>query len=179
MFVAHVRTGVDLRLLEERHAPTVFSLVHRERERLREWLPWVDSTRSEDDTRAFIQRSLEQFASNNGLAAGIWEHERLAGVIGMQPIQWLDRKTQIGYWLGREFEGRGLMTDASRAVTRHALVELGLNRVEILCATANKKSGAVPRRLGFTCEGVLREAICVNGHFFDAEVHAMLRRELK
>ena len=179
MFVATIRPGVDLRILEERHAPSLFSLIQREREQLREWLPWVDPTRNQDDTRAFIQRTLEQFGANDGFAAGIWEHERLAGVIGMHPIKWLDHKVELGYWLAREFQGRGLMTDAARAVTRHALVELGLNRVEIHCATTNKKSRAVPRRLGFTCEGVMREAQYVNGRYLDIEIHSLLRRELK
>ena len=179
MFVANIRPGVDLRIVEERHAPTVFSLVNREREQLREWLPWVDPTRTEDDTLAFIRRSLEQFAANNGFSAGIWEHERLAGVIGMLPIDWLNRKVEIGYWLAREFQGRGLVTDACRAMVKHALVELSLNRVVIRCATANKKSSAVPRRLGFTCEGVMREEHYLNGRYFDVEVYSMLRRELR
>src|SRR5580704_13812165 len=73
MFRASVRPGLELRILEERHAPIVFALVDRERPYLREWLPWVDGTLTEDDTLAFIKASLEQFANNNGFAAGIWE----------------------------------------------------------------------------------------------------------
>ncbi len=103
MFAAPICPGLELRLLEERHAPTMFALVDRDRSYLREWLPWVDATRDEDDILAFIRRSLEQFAGNNGFAAGIWEHGRFAGVIGMHKIDWLYRKVEIGYWLGREF----------------------------------------------------------------------------
>jgi ribosomal-protein-serine acetyltransferase len=179
MFRAAVRPDIDLMLLEERHAPTLFALVDHERERLREWLPWVDATRAEDDMLAFIRRTLEQFASNNGFTAGVWVEQRLAGIIGTHKIHWPNRRVELGYWLAREFQGRGIMTEACRAVTLHALAELELNRVEIRCATGNEKSRAIPRRLGFTHEGTLREAELVNGRFLDLEVYAMLRRDWK
>ena len=72
MFQTQIREGVFLRLLEERHAPEVFRVVDRERVYLREWLPWVDSTTAVEHTRDFIKTSLEQFAADEGLAAGIW-----------------------------------------------------------------------------------------------------------
>jgi len=72
MFLARLRPDLDLRLLEERHAAPVFALVDRDREYLREWLPWVDSTLRQEDTLSFIRASLEQFASNSGFAAGVW-----------------------------------------------------------------------------------------------------------
>src|ERR1051326_5602177 len=171
MFHAPIRPGVELSLIEERHAPALFAAVDRERQRLREWLPWVDPTRTEEDILAFIRRSLEQFASNSGFAAAIWEHGKLAGVIGTSNINWVYRKAEIGYWLGQEFEGRGLMTDACRAVVKHLMVELDLNRVEIHCAPGNAKSRAIPRRLGFTLEGTLREAQLLNGEFVDLEIY--------
>ena len=126
----------------------VYALADRNREHLREWFAWVDATKSEDDILAFIRRSLNQFASNSGFSAGIWEQGAYAGNISLHKVDWLNRRAEIGYWLGREFQGRGIVTDACRAVTRHALVELELNRVEIRCATANAKSKAIPVRLG-------------------------------
>ena len=68
MFRAPIREGLCLELLEERHAPEVFSLVDRDRDRdyLRQWLPWVDATKTADETLRFIKSSLEQFASGRG-----------------------------------------------------------------------------------------------------------------
>src|SRR5580698_10581145 len=163
MFSAAIQPGAELRLLEERHAPALFALVDGEREYLRQWMPWVDSRSSEADISAFIRNALEQFADNRGFSAGIWVDGSLAGVITLHKIDWLNRKGEIGYWLAREFQGRGVMTDAARAVTEHALVELDLNRIEIQCAVANSKSSAIPKRLGFTFEGILREAQLLHG----------------
>src|SRR5580698_3498582 len=150
MFRAVIRPGLDLRLLEERHSPVVYALADQNREHLREWFAWVDATKTEDDILSFIRRSLSQFASNSGFSAGIWEQGRYAVNITLHKVDWLDQRAEIGYWLGREFQGRGIVTDACRAITRHALVEMQLNRVEIRCATTNFKSKAIPLRLGFT-----------------------------
>src|SRR3954466_13461514 len=105
MFRAVIRPGLELRLLEERHAPVVFARVNAERDHLRRWLPWVDATHSEDDTLAFIRASLEQFAGNAGFVAGIWSQEAFAGVIGTHKIDWLNRRVELGYWLGERFQG--------------------------------------------------------------------------
>ena len=61
MFRAVIRPDLELRLLEERHAPEVFLRVNEDRAYLRQWLPWVDSTLTGDDTVAFIRAALEQF----------------------------------------------------------------------------------------------------------------------
>ena len=177
MFAAPLRGGFALRLLEERHAKVLFQAVERERERLRLWLPWVDATRTEEDTLSFIRSVLEQFSENRGFAAGIWDGNRLAGTIGVHRIDWINQRTEIGYWLGHEYEGRGIVTDACRAVITHLFRELDLHRVEIRCAVENTRSAAVPMRLGFTLEGVIREGQRVGDRYLDLKVFGMLRQD--
>lgn len=179
MFSAIVRPGVELRLLEERHAPLLFALVDRQRQHLRQWMGWVDATKSEDDVAAFIRGELERFSINKGFAAGIWVEGTLGGTISLHYVDWLARACEIGYWLGEEFQGRGIMTDAANAVTGHALTEMELNRVQIRCGVGNTKSSAIPKRLGFTRDGVLREAGLLNGRYVDLEVYSMLRSEYR
>jgi ribosomal-protein-serine acetyltransferase len=177
MFRAEIRPGIELRLLEERHARVVYSLINQDRDFLREWLPFIDATLTEDDTLTFIRASLEQFSLNDGFAAGIWSGDEFVGVIGTRKIDWLNRKVEVGYWMGRAFQGRGIMTAACRVVVDHLLRELELNRVEIQCATRNARSAAIPRRLGFQLEGTRREAELVDGKFLDLLVFGILRSE--
>jgi ribosomal-protein-serine acetyltransferase len=179
MFSASLRDGFELRLLEERHTKSLFDAVQREREHLRPWLPWVEATRTEEDTLSFIRSVLEQFAGNRGFAAGIWTGTRLVGTIGVHRIDWLNRRVEIGYWLGREYEGRGIMTDACRAVVTHLFQELELHRVEIRCAVENARSAAIAKRLGFALEGTLREAQLAGGRYRDLLVYGMLRQDWK
>jgi ribosomal-protein-serine acetyltransferase len=169
--------NTELRLLEERHAQELTDLTDRNREYLRAWLPWVDTNRTVEDRKKFIRGALKQFAENNGFTAGIWHEGRLAGVIGYVSIDWDNRTTEVGYWLGEEYQGQGLVTAACRALVDHAFEELGLNRVSIACATENKKSCAIPERLGFRREGVVRQAEWLYDHFVDHVVYATLAGE--
>lgn len=177
VFTHNLREYTELRLLEERHAEELTDLTDRDREHLRAWMPWLDSNRTVEDRRNFIRAGLRQFAENNGFQAGIWYKDRLAGVVGHHGIDRANRSTSLGYWLREEVEGRGIMTGARRALVNHAFGELGLNRVVIAFATGNKKSCAIPERLGFRREGVHRQAEWLYDHFVDHAVYAVLARE--
>jgi ribosomal-protein-serine acetyltransferase len=177
MFKKTIQDGVYLKLLEERHAQELFEVVERERAYLREWLPWVDMTTEAEHSLNFIRTSLEQFASNDGFSAGIWAGDEFIGGIGTHRIDWLYRRVEIGYWISKGFQGRGIVTDACRAIIDYAIDDLKLNRVEIHCAAGNQKSCAIPKRLGFQWEGLLREAQLLNGEYQDINVYALLARE--
>jgi len=177
MFQKQIQDGVYVKLLEERHADELFAVVDRERTYLRQWLPWVDLTTEVEVTLNFIRTSLEQFAGNDGFAGGIWCGDELIGGIGTHRIDWLNRRVEIGYWIAQSFQGRGIVTDASRAVIHHAFEEWKVNRVEIHCAAGNEKSCAIPKRLGFPLESLLREAQLLNGEYQDINVYGMLARD--
>ena len=177
MFSLDLGDGAKLTLLEHRHAQDVFNLVDGNREHLRAWLPWIDGTKTVDDSRNFIRSSLEKFARNDGFDAGIWQDGRLAGVIGLHYISWSHRRTYLGYWLGKEYTGRGLMTKACEAVLEHCFTALDLNNVGSAAATGNAPSNAVLRRVGFQFEGATREAEWLYDHFVDHNAYSILQRE--
>jgi ribosomal-protein-serine acetyltransferase len=174
MFRYLIDRQTELRLLEDQHTPELFALTDQSRAHLRRWLPWVDSVTSPEDTRQFIKSALEQFARNCGFHAGIWYEHKLVGVVGYHRIDWANRKTSIGYWLAASYEGRGLVTKACRALIEYAFCNLKLNRIEIRCATENEKSRAIPKRLDFTQEGVIRQAEWLYDHFVDHVVYGLL-----
>jgi ribosomal-protein-serine acetyltransferase len=95
-------------------------------------------------------------------------------VVGLHFIDWPNRRTSLGYWLGASYQGRGLITKSCGVLLDHLFTELGLNRVEIACAVGNTKSRAIPERLGFVQEGVLRQQEWLYDHFVDHAVYAML-----
>ena len=169
--------GLELRLFEARHAEAAFALVEANREHLRRWLPWVDGSTTVEDTLAFIRGGLKQYGNHDGFQAGIWSDGDLAGAIGYHGWNFVDRKTEIGYWLGEAFTGRGIMTRAVRALVDYAFGPLALHRVEIPCATGNTASCAIPERLGFTHEGVIRDAEWLYDHFVDWNMYAILADE--
>lgn len=103
----------------------------------------------------------------------------LAGVIGFHRVDWLNHSTSIGYWLAEDFQGKGIMTASCRCLLDYAFGNLGMNRVEIRCATENLRSRAIPERLGFTEEGLIRQAEWLYDHYVDHLVYGLLREEWK
>ena len=163
--------------LELRDADELFSLTDRNRRYLRRWLPWLDNITRPEDTRAFIRAAQAQASQNNGTQLAIRLDGQISGIVGHHQIDWRNRLTSLGYWVGEEFQGRGLVTAASRALVSHAFDHAQLNRVEIRCATGNEKSRAIPIRLGFREEGLLHDAEWLYDHFVDHIVYAMLARD--
>jgi ribosomal-protein-serine acetyltransferase len=167
----------ELILLEERHTADLYAVTSTNRDYLRRWLPWLDATVTPWDTRAFIQRGLRQLADGEGFNCGLWYQGRLVGVVGLHSLSSSNRHVSVGYWLAEQAQGKGLMTMASRVVVSHAFKTLMLNRVEIRCAVGNLRSCAIPVRLGFTHEGVVRQAEWLYDHFVDHNVYGMLVKE--
>ncbi|ANB59804.1 GNAT family N-acetyltransferase [Anoxybacteroides amylolyticum] len=177
MWKLDIDQDTQLKLLELKDAEMLFALVDSCRPYLRQWLPWIDATQTVDNSRQFIEFGLQKFAANNGLEAGIWYKGQLAGVIGLHYIDRTNKKTSIGYWLAEPFQGYGLMTKACRALISYVFEQLQLNRVEIRVAVDNGKSRAIPERLGFVNEGVVREVEWLYDHFVDHIVYGMLAKE--
>ena len=171
-----VSDSVELRQLDEDDAEALTLLIDRNRAYLREWLPWLDSSTSVSDTMRFIGRSVEQAEDENGLTLGIVCDRALAGVIGQHYVDSLNRRTEIGYWLDSERQGRGIVTRATARLTDYAFRQQDCNRVILHCAAANLKSRAVAERLGFVQEGLLREAEWLYDHYVDLVVYSMLKR---
>jgi ribosomal-protein-serine acetyltransferase len=177
LFYFQINEKTQLKLLETRYSEELYLLTDRDRNYLREWLPWVDGTKSPENTKDFIKFTLKEYANNNGLNAGIFFEERIVGCIGLHGIDWNNKKTSIGYWLGSEYQGKGIMTSSCRAIINHVFEDLGLNRIEIRAAELNKKSRAIPERLGFIQEGLIRKAEWLNDHYVDHVVYGILRDE--
>ena len=161
-------------LLQTSHAEALFRLQEHNRPRLEAWMPFMDSLRSVEDVSRFIRAGLERFGSERGLSAGIWWQGELAGWIGMRVHE--DGYGTLGYWIGGEYEGKGLATKAVLSLVAYAFDVLKLARIEIRCEPANTRSIAVAERAGFRREGLLRDAICVRGVLLDLVLFARVAR---
>jgi len=177
VFRRTVAPGIEIKLFETSEAKTLYALADRNRARLRQWLPWVDPTRTPEDVRLFILRVLDQYHSNHGPQTGIWVDGVLSGTVGCHPIDWSNRNCSLGYWIDAAHEGKGMMTRCCAVMLDHVFDELGLHRVEIRCGTGNLRSCAIPERLGFTREGVVREAEWVNDRWVDLVVWGILEED--
>lgn len=177
MFIHKIDEEVSLKMLEMKDAEKIFQQTDLSRDYLREWLPWLDRTTKIEDTKAYIQHCLAGFADNASMTTVILYQGEIAGVAGYNQINWANKTAYIGYWLGEEFQGKGVMTKVAKALTDYALNELHLNKVEIRAAVANKKSRSIPERLGYVNEGCIRQAEWLYDHYVDHVVYGMLAEE--
>ena len=138
----------------------VWDAVEESREHILPWLPWGDTHRSLDDSEAFVRRNQARWLTREHLAMGIWQRNNGAflGGSGLHRIEWDVPSFEIGYWLRRTAVGHGYMTEAVRLLSRLAFDTLNAKRVFIRCAAGNRKSAAIPPRLGFILEGTHRNA---------------------
>jgi ribosomal-protein-serine acetyltransferase len=179
MFLYQIDENISLRTLNVGDSEELFNLTINSKDYLKEWLGWLDYTNKVEDTREFIQATLKGVIETGGYpkSAAILYQGRIAGTIGFNEINKLHKIGVMGYWLGKEFQGNGIMTKACKAFIEYGFNELALNRIEIRVAEENKKSRAIPERLGFTEEGKIRQAEWLYDHYVDHIIYGLLADE--
>ena len=170
---------VGERVVLERHrldaAARMFELVDRDRARLGRFLPWVEHTLTVADEVDYIRHTHEAWEEATLFDFSILRRgdDVYCGNVGVHHLRWAHGGAEIGYWIGGEHEGRGLVTDAVRTA-QTALFGLGIQRIEIRCDSLNVRSQSIPRRLGYTLEGTLRRHQRVGAGFRDILVFSRL-----
>ncbi|MBF0707411.1 GNAT family N-acetyltransferase [Alkalihalobacillus hwajinpoensis] len=179
MFTYQINDDLYLRMYTIDDAEALYHLIDESRDYLKEWLAWVDYNTDIEASREFIQSTLKGVSETGGYpkTLGMFYKGELAGTVGFNEVNRTHKYATIGYWLSEKFQKKGIVTEACRGMINLGFNEIGLNRIEIRAASGNKKSQAVPERLGFTKEAVVREAELVNGQFYDHIVYGMLARE--
>ncbi|NLR08410.1 MULTISPECIES: GNAT family N-acetyltransferase [Lactobacillaceae] len=157
-------------------APALFALIDQDRAHLARWMPRTASIQSVADEAAFLLKSRERIAANQFWLAVIWVGTHPAGTVDLHSFK--DGHAEVGYWLGRDFQGRGIMPHVLGIVEDVAFNQLGLNKVELVIATDNTRSQAVAIRRKFHQDAILREhLLTAAGTYDDAIVYSKLKHD--
>jgi ribosomal-protein-serine acetyltransferase len=151
----------------------LWEAIEEERDRLGQWMPWVESAQRKEDEREWLERVI---ADGSAEGLGIWVEGEFAGGVGLSPDPF-GIVAEIGYWIRQRFEGRGYVTRACETLITYAFDVLGVHRVIIRAGVDNLRSRAIPERLGFTPEGLHREEGRGAAGFYDLNVYGLLDRE--
>jgi ribosomal-protein-serine acetyltransferase len=153
----------------------LWEAVDSSRWHLERWLPWVPFNTSPEASLRYAEACAVDW--DQGRAARFAMRDRqsgeLIGVVGLDSCVHLHRSCELGYWLRREWTGRGLMTEAADACVRFAFDRMGMHRIRCAAATDNVPSLRVIGRLGFRFEGIARQAEWVGSRWLD---HALFAR---
>jgi RimJ/RimL family protein N-acetyltransferase len=167
---------VLVRPYRDADADEQFQAIIESRDHLLPWLPFADSYQSVEDSREFINRCIARWRLNEDFLVGIWElaSGRFVGSSGLHPRDWNVSAFEIGYWIRRDAEGYGYVTETVRLLTEYAFMALGARRVEIRCDARNQRSAATAARAGYTLEGRLRhDGIAYDGVLRDTLIYAV------
>ena len=179
MFSFRIDDNLTLRLPERRDAEMVAAAVRENLTRLQEWQPWAVDDYSEEHAMDWIKRSRDGYAEDGQFNALILQDGRFIGSIGFHDLDPKNKHAAIGYWIDREYEGRGIITRCCRELIDYLFDSMGLNRVQINCAVENLRSRAVPERLGFKLEGTLRQTEILKDKSGNWAVYGLLKSEWK
>jgi ribosomal-protein-serine acetyltransferase len=158
-----------------------FALVEANYQRLAPWFP--DAFQEPpvlEETRANLEEAGQGWIEGSLLPLSIALKEgdgwRLAGWAQLE-IDAAARSGEVGYWLDADFVGRGLVTRTVTAILDHAFGPLGLERIGLTATADNVRSRSVAERLGFTLEGIRREAAAFPTGRRDVAFYGLLARE--
>lgn len=170
-------TGAEMRALEPWQAAEFAAYTDAHRAELVDTIPWAETVVDEETARTFLQRYADGAARDERRIYGLYVDGNMVGGTLFRVFDLACSTCEIGVWLSAEARGRGLVTEAVRAMVDWAMGVRGIHRVEWRCSPDNTASSAVARRVGMRREGVLRESFPHRGRVEDVEVWALLASE--
>lgn len=158
-------------------ASVLFRAIDDNRAHLRPWLKWIDATKKEEHSLAFIEQSLKELEHQQGLALGIFRGNELIGGLGMMNWSHELNKAEVGYWIAAGHQGKGTMTKCLTSFLDFLFSRLQLHKVEIHFVASNARSAAIAEKVQAKIEGVLRDSYVRNGAYQDLVITGILRRD--
>lgn len=156
-------------------AAGLYPLIAQDRENLAKWLPWAATTQSVIDEAGFIRDCLQRIEDRQLWLGVIWVDHHPAGMIDLHDFK--DSHAAIGYWLGKDYRGQGVLAQSLAALEKFGFGRYRLHKISILAEPDNAASRAVAERANYRQDGTLREHIPHQDSFADAVVYSKLSDE--
>jgi len=173
-----INEHIVLKELNHKDAAEIFHTINTQRIYLGKWLPFVAYTKELADTEAFVESVLDTPEENREYVFVIRYDGEFAGIIGFKDTDKINRKTEVGYWLSKYYQKKGIITLSVNKLLQLAFEKLNINRVQIRCAVGNSASSNIAKRLGFILEGIEREGeLLSTGKYSDLEVYSLLKTD--
>ncbi|MFZ4713232.1 MAG: GNAT family N-acetyltransferase [Bacteriovoracaceae bacterium] len=158
-------------------APIMFSTIDIDRDRLKVFLPWVNATKTVDDSKAYIQFTHEKWAQGEMFDYGMYVNDLFIGCVGFHHVNWTHECLELGCWLSKDFEGKGYLSEAIKLLEGEAF-KLGFNRIEIRCSNKNFRSVEMAKGNQYILDGTLRQNAIEHGQFRDTHIFSKCKSDL-
>lgn len=153
--------------------------INESREHLKPWMAWAHAGPETVEERVrHITRWRGMFDLGRDYGYGIFNREETKQLGGTGLHTRLgDKELEIGYWIHKDYTNKGFVTESTAALIKVAFEIVRVHRVEIHCNPGNTASASIPRKLGFTHEGTLREKTPFLDRWGDSMIWGLLETE--
>jgi ribosomal-protein-serine acetyltransferase len=173
MIEPKVTSDIELILLNDSFASEYAELARKDFDYLSEWLEWPRFCVTEADFRKFISDSVSGHESGETMNCAIRYKGAIAGVAGFNKIDSKLRRVEIGYWLGADFQRKGVVTLVCRHLIQYAFRHLEIDKIQISVAAGNLPSRAVCERLEMKLEGIISNEERIGDKLLSHAIYAL------
>jgi len=172
--------AVRIRRYRPNDAPALFDAVRESLDDLCAFLTWCHPDYRLEESREFIAKNDSAWEKGEEYNFAIVDAtgEVLLGGVGLNRIDRVHNFANLGYWVRRSCEGRGVATSATRLIAKFGLMEIGFSRLEILVAEHNLASQRVAVKAGAKFEGILRNRLVLAGRPHNASIYSLIAADL-
>ena len=177
MFKLSVDEEINLCLVNESFTSRYVEFAEENYEYLSEWLAWPGFCKTQDAFKEFVKGSLHKYADGESMNCAIEYKGEIVGNSGFNSINHDLKKVEIGYWIGKPYQGNGIVTRVCRYLIDYAFTNLEMEKVQISAAENNAPSRAVCERLGMTLEGMLTNSEKIGERILNHAIYGIHRTE--
>jgi ribosomal-protein-serine acetyltransferase len=168
--------GIRIRPYRLDDARAIWEAARESLNELQPWMPWCHPTYSLDESRSWLAVQVQAFQQRTAFEfAIINDQDAYLGGCGLNQIDALNQRANLGYWVRSSATGKGVATRATQLTRDWGFANTDLERVEVLIAVGNSASRRVAEKSGAVFEGTLRSRLLVHGRRYDAAMYAFLR----
>lgn len=175
-FILNNGSECKLVLPDKKYAEDIYKVIVDERLRLAKYLPWVMDMKSVQDEEQFLEYSIEKIHKEEMMMFIILVDENVAGMIDLHNINRSAKRAEVGYWISKNYEGYGIITQSVNIIEGYAFNEIKLHKLQIRVHPNNTKSASIPQRLGYFKEATLIEHEMLNDEYIDLDIFAKLNK---
>ncbi|MGD1119630.1 MAG: GNAT family protein [Dehalococcoidales bacterium] len=144
------------------------------------WLPFAHEFYSLDENKDWINRRPAEWKKGSAYEFAVFDAKdgTMIGGCGLNSVDTMNRRANLGYWVRTSHTGRGVAPAAALLLAKWGFTALKLTRIEILVAAGNQRSLRVAEKVGAKREGILRNRIVIRDTAHDAVMHSLVPGDL-
>ena len=171
-----METDISLRPYRRDDAAALHEAAIESMSEVRPFMPWCHPDLTVDAARGWIEVQVSAFADGKAFEFVILAPDgRFLGSCGLNQIDEVNHRANLGYWVRSSATGRGVATTAIRQLVRWAFSHTTLVRLEVVVSTENAASLRVAEKSGARSEGVLKKRLLLHGMWHDAVMLSFAR----